>query len=174
MQHVGAVGEVRSREAAYVDYGILAVMRIDDPFIGVGLGVGSGEQGLCVLPIAAGVTDLAAAIHITHGLYVLQVEHIFALAFLAGLDDVPLVITVVMLYIGFEHAVVVAQIDRRAVMDPVLRESSRAVIVIPLYLPTLGSGLGTLACVDTLVILTIHAADLERSLEGDGSGSVAA
>ena len=43
MQHVGAVGEVRSCEAAYVDYGILAVMCIDDPFIGVGLCVGSGE-----------------------------------------------------------------------------------------------------------------------------------
>ena len=43
MQHVGAVGEVRTRKTAYVDHGGLVVIGVDDPFIGVSPGVGSGE-----------------------------------------------------------------------------------------------------------------------------------
>ena len=107
-------------------------------------------------------------------MYVLQVEYIFALTFLAGLDDIPLVVTVVVLYVGFEVAVVIPQIDGRAAVNPVLREGGGAVVVIPLYLTALGGGLGTLAHGDGLVVFAIHAAYLQRCLEGDGSGSGAA
>ena len=71
-----------------------------------------------------------------------------------------------MLDVGFQFAVVIAQIDGCAVMNPVLRESGGAVVVVPFYLAALGCGLGTLAYGNDLVVFTIHTACLECGFEG--------
>ena len=43
VQHIGAIGEVRPGETAYIDHCRLAVIGIDDPFIGIRLGIGGRE-----------------------------------------------------------------------------------------------------------------------------------
>ena len=78
-----------------------------------------------------------------------------------------------MLDVGFQFAVVIAQIDGRTTVNPVLRESGRTVVVVPFDLAAFSCSLGTLAHVDRLVVFAVHTAHLQRSFERDRTCGIA-